>query len=95
MRKISLALIFIFGLNISLMAGENSRATFGDIKEAVYKLIILNKKNMEHTDKLDSKVNTLDITAKNILDSHKEDKYDRFIAKFVTENKNILVAIEK
>ncbi len=97
MRKHSLLVILALVLGTTVYAGDNSRATLGDIKEAVYKLIIMGKENKASSAVLDKKVEGIELSSKDILDANKKDKdaYDTLIDTYVQENKDILAQIEK
>ncbi|SMP89661.1 hypothetical protein SAMN06314019_1112 [Epsilonproteobacteria bacterium SCGC AD-311-C15] len=97
MRKYSLLIIFVLMLNTTVYAGENSQATLGDIKEAVYKLIIMGKENKASSAVIDKRVEDIELSSKDILDASKKEKdeYDLLIDSFVQDNKNILAQIEK
>jgi hypothetical protein len=84
-------------LNTTVYAGENSQATLGDIKEAVYKLIIMGKENKASSAVIDKRVEDIELSSKDILDASKKEKdeYDLLIDSFVQDNKNILAQIEK
>lgn len=68
---------FLICLSFSyLLAGDNSQATLGDIKEAVYKLIIENKRNAQKKEMLHAIV----INTKN----------DAYIKKYADDNEAII-----
>jgi len=79
-RAAFFALFILLALPSLSGANDNSQATLGDIKEAVYKLILINKKR--------SKID-------NFLNERADDKYDKFINSYVNDNKNILVQIKQ
>lgn len=74
-HKLFIALL----LTTSLFAGNNSQATLGDMKEAIYKLIVQNKNKRETPS---------DITLK-------KSKYDGFISNFIKNNTKLIASIEK
>lgn len=81
MKKIIFSTFLLtFALSSISSASEDSQATFGDIKEAVYKLILINKKR----DKIDE-----------VLKHTRKDAYDNYINAYVSKNKKILVAIKQ
>jgi len=81
MKKVTLsALLLLSVLSSSGSAGDNSQATLGDIKEAVYKLIMINKKR----DKIDD-----------VLKQADKDIYDDYIGTYVVENNVSLIKIEQ
>jgi len=79
-RVVLSTLLFLFALSSSGSANDNSQATLGDIKEAVYKLILINNKR--------DKINV-------VLGKRTKDKYDNYIDGYVKENNNSLVQIEQ
>jgi len=87
-------LIFMVFLNVELFGGNNSQATLGDIKEAVYKLIIeskLSNSTKSNTyKKIDGRIEKLETTNNSIFIKSEEDNLDKYIAKFVSLNKAIL-----
>ena len=88
MKKIIVSLSAIVCL---ANASDSSQATFGDIKEAVYKLIILNKTNIDKTERLDGKFNKLNKS----ISTTKKDFLDNYIEHYVASNEEILKDIKK
>ena len=81
MKRVVLSMfLFLFALSSSGSANDNSQATLGDIKEAVYKLILINNKR----DKLNA-----------VLGKRTKDKYDNYIDSYVKENNNSLLNIKQ
>lgn len=81
MQRKTILILSSLAIASSLYAGDNAQATLGDIKEAVYKLIVNSKKT-------DSKIEKLHIG----LES-KQDKESMYISSFVDKNKEILEKI--
>lgn len=99
MYKIVFALFLLFNL---VYANDNTQATLGDVKEAVYKLIVQNKKIIERANETDSKslvtqtrVTKMESTSKEMLDleSNSTDNIDRFIDNYALTNADVLLKI--
>ena len=88
MKKIILS----FFLLVSFAeAANNSQATFADIKEAVYKLIIQNNTNKNKTKELDSKFDNLNST----ISKKDADFLENYIDKYVMSNEKTIQNIKQ
>ncbi len=88
MKIKSIAAILVIA-STTIFAGDNSQASFADIKEAVYKLILQNKEHSNKTVKLDSRLAVIeDNYNQKIASSNKKDTLDAYIEKFVESNKS-------
>jgi hypothetical protein len=89
--KFVFLIAFIFSASI-LSAGDNSQASFADVKEAVYKLIVKNKESIDKTDKVEARVSGMENNYNEIVKLTKRDRdsFDVYIEQFVKKNEQIL-----
>jgi len=88
-------MLILLSINSSVYAGDNSQATLGDIKEAVYKLIVKNKESSIRVDSLETKLQTVKLSSDDIYAHKKSDKLDEYIGKFVVSNRDTLDQIKR
>jgi len=88
-------MLMLLSINSSVYAGDNSQATLGDIKEAVYKLIVKNKKSSVRVDNLETMLKTVKLSSDDIYAHKKSDKLDEYIGKFVVSNRDTLNQIKR
>lgn len=82
-----LSLVAIAAITANLFAGDNSQASFADIKEAVYKLIVNGKDNSIKVTSIESRLASLESDySKRINVASQKDKTDLFIEDFVKKN---------
>ena len=95
MLRSVLFMLILLSINSSVYAGDNSQATLGDIKEAVYKLIVKNKESSIRVDSLETKLQTVKLSSDDIYAHKKSDKLDEYIGKFVVSNRDTLDQIKR
>ncbi|MBW6487559.1 hypothetical protein [Sulfurimonas sp.] len=83
-KKIAVV-VCIFACASLLQAGDNSHATMGDVKEAVYKLILKNKKAEESLKTLENNLQ--------LAQGKNDDELSLYIAQYVNDNKSELPKI--
>ena len=88
MNKILLLTLFMFS---SLFAGNNSAATMGDVKEALYILIKKDKINTQSRANLKNKIDKINTSIKTDV---KSDKLDAYIDNYVAKNDSVIAEIK-
>ena len=91
MTSLILAVIFANVVN----AGDNSQATLGDIKEAVYKLIVQNKTGDKRASKFESTLSNFKVASDQMIGERDKDYLDLHIERFVNRNAGLLNTIDK
>lgn len=109
MHKYIVSTFLVFGLNATVFAGDNSQATLGDVKEALYKLIVQSETNDEkvkvlnaRTEKIEvvssetsKRVNTMESSSKEAAEAvGKKDRIDLYVGNFVAKNEHMLISIQ-
>ncbi|MFA6195369.1 MAG: hypothetical protein WC656_01840 [Sulfurimonas sp.] len=96
MHKSLLLAVLLSSLNVAVYAGDNSQATLGDVKEAVYKLIVQNKANTDKSNLIDARVENIENTTKESqAKANKKDEIDMYISSFVSKNEQALQKIKQ
>ena len=93
-NKAFVSITIILSLNLSLFAGDNSRATLGDVKEAIYKLIQKNKEASVQGDSLSNEIKEIKISLGSYTD-RTDDAIDKYIDLYVVNNDTVLKKIIK